>query len=78
MVLNGTERYRPVLNGIEWYLNGIPLADFYKVFYYSNISLWPNNYTIDIINGTLLNGIFGLQWYTVRLFVIIQNTIENW
>ena len=39
MVLNGNERYRPVLNGIEWYLNGIPLADFYKVFYYSNISL---------------------------------------
>ena len=39
MVFNGTERYRPVLNGIEWYLNGIPLADFYKVFYYSNISL---------------------------------------
>ena len=39
MVLNGTERCRPVLNGIEWYLNGIPLADFYKVFYYSNISL---------------------------------------
>ena len=34
MVLNGTERYRTVLNGIEWYLNGIPLADFDEIFYY--------------------------------------------
>ena len=34
MVLNDTERYRTVLNGIEWYLNGIPLADFDEIFYY--------------------------------------------
>ena len=34
MVLNGTERYWRVLNGIEWYLNGIPLADFDEILYY--------------------------------------------
>ena len=32
--LNGTERYKRALNGIEWYLNGIPLADFDEILYY--------------------------------------------
>ena len=35
--LNGAERYRKVFNGIEWYLNGIPLADFDEIVIIKNI-----------------------------------------
>ena len=56
----------------EWYTVDRFLYGFLLFKYHHH----PIN-TIDIINGTLLNGIFGFQWYTVRLFVIIQNTIET-
>ena len=34
MVLDGIERYLTVFNGIELYLNGIPLAGFDNICYY--------------------------------------------
>ena len=51
--------------------NGKPFVDIYYSKYH-----WDT--IIPSTSVMVLGGISGSQWYTVRLFVIIQNTIQTW